>query len=240
MQKSFNASSMTSSKRRFAPQVDDPNYFTMPYLSRERWVSFWYQIMEVTESLTWKDPILPMKGSDPLKRSVLEIGPGSGIVSWVLRRMGISVTTVDIDERLKPYIVGDVTRLPFTDRSFDTIFAAEVLEHIPFEEVPITLQEFSRVATNSLVITLPHFSHFAPSIALKLFPFLPRFSRVFPVSFPVSHRFDGQHYWEIGKRGTSLPVVKRTLVMHTGFEMKKEYLIEENPFHHVFVLTHRE
>lgn len=211
----------------------------MPYLSRERWISFWYQILEVTQALKWEDRILPMEGSDPSGRSVLEIGPGPGIVSSVLRNMGVRVTTLDIDERLRPRVVGDVTRLPFADQSFDVVLIAEVLEHIPFSEVPRALRELSRVVRQSIVITLPHYAIFTPSFAFKLFPFVPRASMVFPVSFPVLHRFDGQHYWEIGKWGTSLSQVKQTLTRHTGFLMKKDYLIEENPFHHVFVL-HRE
>lgn len=186
--------------------------------------------------MKWKDQILPMEGSDPFGHSVLEIGPGPGIVSWVLHKMRMHVTTLDVDERLKPRTVGDVTKLPFVDRSFDTVLIAEVLEHIPFEDVPVALRELARVARQTIIVTLPHYSIFVPSIAFKIFPFVPRFSKVLPVSFPVPHRFDGQHYWEVGKWGTSLSQVNRELTTHTGFEMKKEYLIEENPFHHVFVL----
>lgn len=208
----------------------------MSYLSRERWISFWYQFLEVTESLKWKDRILPSGGSDSSERSVLEIGPGPGIVSSVLRNMGVRVTTLDIDERLKPRTVGDVTRLPFADQSFDVVLIAEVLEHIPFEDVPVALRELARVARQTIIVTLPHYSMFAPSIAFKLFPFLPRISKVFPVSFPVPHRFDGQHYWEIGKSGFSINLVRQLLTKSTGMKLARDYLIEENPFHHVFVL----
>lgn len=202
------------------PQVN-PQYFTSAYLSRERWISFWYQIMEVNKTSPEK---------------VLEIGPGPGIVSRILNRMKVKVTTLDIDHRLKPNICADVTALPFSDKSFDTVLAAEILEHIPFSEVPKALKELSRVAGKSVVITLPHFSHFAPSIALKLFPYVPRFSKVFPMSLPVEHKFDGQHYWEIGKSGYSISAVRRLLVESTGMKLVKDYLVEENPFHHVFVL----
>ena len=41
----------------------EPDYINMNYLSRERWISFWYQIMEVTKTKPEK---------------VLEIGPGPG------------------------------------------------------------------------------------------------------------------------------------------------------------------
>jgi ubiquinone/menaquinone biosynthesis C-methylase UbiE len=169
--------------------------------------------------------------------SVLEIGPGPGIVSEILNKMNVKVTTLDIDHRLKPNVCADATVLPFADKSFDTVLAAEILEHIPFNEVPKALKELSRVAGKSIVITLPHFSHFAPSIALKLFPYVPRFSKVFPVSLPVKHKFDGQHYWEIGKSGYSISAVRRLLTESTGMKLVKDYLIEENPFHHVFVLN---
>lgn len=203
------------------PQVE-PDYLNMPYLSRERWISFWYQIMEVTETKP---------------ESVLEIGPGPNIVSDVLENMGIRLTSVDIDWRLRPTVGADITKLPFADKVFDCVLAAEVLEHIPFNEVPKALKELSRVSRKSIVITLPHFSHFAPSIALKLFPYVPRFSKVFPISLPVKHKFDGQHYWEIGKLGFSLSTVKQLLADSTRMRLVKDYLIEENPFHHVFVLN---
>ena len=210
-----------SSHRAFVPQVNNPNYLTMQYLSRERWISFWYQLMEVTE-------LHPS--------SVLEIGPGPGEVTTILRRIGMNVKTMDIDFSVKPTVVGDITSLPFQNHSFDVVLAAEVLEHIQFEEVDRALRELGRVAKKGLVITLPNFSHFAPSIALKIFPYIPRFSKVFPVTFPIPHHFDGQHYWEIGKRDTPLSLVKKTLTRYTGFAMKNEFLIEENPFHHMFVL----
>lgn len=209
-------------RRKFRPQIDDPNYFTMPYLSRERWISFWYQILEVTESHP---------------TSILEIGPGPGVVSHILQKMGISVATLDIDGRLKPNICADITALPFSDKAFDTVLAAETLEHIPFLEVSIALSEMARVARSSIVITLPHFHHFAPSIALKLFPFVPRFSKVFPISFPTEHKFDGQHYWEIGKRGFPTKRITQVLVQATDFHLTREYILEENPYHHIFILA---
>lgn len=171
--------------------------------------------------------------------SVLEIGPGPKIVSNILKDMRIKLTTVDIDFRLRPTVGADVTKLPFADKTFDCVLAAEVLEHIPFTEVSKALKELSRVSRNAIVITLPHFSHFAPSIALKLFPFVARFSKVFPISFPIKHKFDGQHYWEIGKSGFSLSTVRQMLIDSTGMKLTRDYLIEENPFHHVFVLEKR-
>ncbi len=203
----------------------ESNYFNMPYLSRERWISFWYQVMEVTETKP---------------ESVLEIGPGPKIVSNVLKNMRITVTTVDIDNRLKPTVGADITRMPFADKSFDCVLAAQVLEHIPFAEVGRALRELARVSRKSIVITLPHYSMFSPSIALKIFPFVPRVHKVFPISlFAPLHKFDGQHYWEIGKRETPISKVRQLFYGLKDFRLTRDYLIEENPFHHVFVLQRK-
>lgn len=205
------------------PQVDDPNYLTMAYLSKERWISFWHQLMEVTET-------------NP--KSMLEIGPGPGIVSQILEDMRISVVSVDIDDRLRPTAKADVTKLPFRDKSFDCVLAAEVLEHIPFAEVSGALREIARVSRRSIVITLPHHWRFSPSIALKIFPFVPRVQKVFPISvFAPKHQFDGQHYWEIGKKDYPIGRVRSLIIESTQFKLVRDYLVEENPYHHVFVLT---
>jgi len=195
----------------------------MPYLSRERWISFWYQLMEVMETKP---------------ESVLEIGPGPKIVSDILKGMEIKLTTVDIDRRLRPTVAADISRLPFGDKSFDCVLAAEVLEHIPFAEVFGAVKELARISRKSIVITLPHYSRFSPSIALKFFPFVPRVQKVFPISLiPPKHRFDGQHYWEIGKRETPISKVRQLFSAVDDFRLVRDYLIEENPFHHFFVLT---
>lgn len=200
----------------------DPNYTTMAYLSRERWISFWYQIMEVMT----RSP-----------HSVLEVGLGSGIVSRTLRDLGVLVTTVDFDYRLRPTIVGDITALPIQSKSVDVVLVAEVLEHISFQEASLALRGLAQIMAKRIVITLPHFSRFAPSIALKIFPFVPRIQKVFPISvFPPTHHFDGQHYWEIGKSGYSLARVRQMLTGSTRMALVRDYVIEENPFHHMFVL----
>lgn len=193
----------------------------MNYLSRERWISFWYQILEVNRFSP---------------KSVLEIGVGSGIVSETLKKMGVDIKTVDIDYGLNPDVKGDVKKLPFENKSFDVVLVAEVLEHIPFGNFIDALNEIARVSKNGIVITLPHFHQFAPSIALKIFPFVPRFKKVFPITFPIEHKFDGQHYWEIGKKNYSIEKIRGILDNIKGFRLEKNYLIEENPYHHVFVL----
>ena len=45
---------------------------------------------------------------------VLEIGLGPGIVSEILNKMNVEVTTLDIDPKLNPNVCADVTALPFS------------------------------------------------------------------------------------------------------------------------------
>ena len=62
---------------------------------------------------------------------MLEIGIGMGLTSFVLRKWGYRVETLDLDPELHPTHVGDVRTMPLPDQQYDTILAAEVLEHIP-------------------------------------------------------------------------------------------------------------
>jgi hypothetical protein len=48
------------------------------------------------------------------------------------------------------------------------------------------------------------------------------------------HRFNGQHHWEIGKKGYELP---RIIDAISGtFDIEREYVPYENQYHHFFVL----
>src|ERR1051325_4414509 len=70
------------------------------------------------------------------RRSVLDIGARAGHFARLLTAYFAEVTAIDL---VKPpfefpgvvTIAGDATRLAFPDGSFDCVFCAEVLEHIP-------------------------------------------------------------------------------------------------------------
>jgi SAM-dependent methyltransferase len=51
-------------------------------------------------------------------------------------------------------VAGDVTKLEFADDTFDCVFCAEVLEHIP--DVTRACQEIIRVAKHEIVIGVPY------------------------------------------------------------------------------------
>jgi len=166
---------------------------------------------------------------------ILEIGPGNGTVTDYLRKRGPNVTTLDIDPDLNPDCIGDITELTkiFEPDSFDLILCAEVLEHIPFDDVETALKNIYEVTSCYAIVSIPHFS-ISVSLALKipLFEIKHWFVRI---PFPIQHKFDGEHYWEIGKKGYSVKNIKR-LLNKIGFTIVKEETPILNTYHHFFVL----
>lgn len=53
--------------------------------------------------------------------------------------------------------------------------------------------------------------------------------------YRVRHRFDGQHHWELGKRGTSIRTV-RAAIVDQGFEVVEELRPAPTLYCYVFVL----
>src|SRR4051812_8431687 len=77
-------------------QVAPSHYDFERYDDAERWMSYWYQLRAVLA-------VRP--------RTVLEIGPGSGVFRRYLEHAGVLVKTVDIDASRNVDYVGDITRL---------------------------------------------------------------------------------------------------------------------------------
>lgn len=205
----------------FKIQVNKDHYYSFDYDSKERWTSYWYQIKEVLRF-------------EP--KTVLEIGVGNKTVSDYLNKMGIKVTTVDIDKKLKPDIVASVLDLPFNKNNFDVILCAEVLEHLPFKHFKKSLSEIKQVCKISTILTLPHFSVTNLYFGVKLIPFVPKKEFAHKIDFPIKHNFLGEHFWEIGKKGYELKRVKED-IMSVGFKIEKSFYPRENPRHHFFILS---
>lgn len=122
------------------PQIASEHYWSREYNSKDRFASFWHQIDEVLAF----EPV-----------TVLEVGPGAGLVTWALRRAGIDVTTLDLDESVKPDLVGSVTELPLDDNAVDVVLISEVLEHLPFVDAERALAEIARVTRKGVVMSVP-------------------------------------------------------------------------------------
>jgi SAM-dependent methyltransferase len=92
------------------------------------------------------------------RHSVLDIGARDGHFSLLLTEYFSEVTALDLQRPAFAFpnvttVAGDVTKLEFDDASFDCVFCAEVLEHIP--DVSKACAEILRVARHEIVIGVP-------------------------------------------------------------------------------------
>ena len=202
------------------PQVDPDHYSFMLYDTKARFISYWYQINEIIK-------LNPNK--------VLEIGVGNGFVSKYLKDKGVNVTTLDIDERLNPDVVGNILDMPFSKNHFDVVSCCEILEHLPYENFKIALSEIFRINKIYTILSLPDVSRFyrfyvqIPNRGtFKKIITLPRLKN------PI-HRFDGEHYWEIGKEKYSLRKIIND-IQKINFKIEKIFRLFENPDHRFFIL----
>ena len=202
-------------------QVETSHYFNINYDIKERFISYWHQVNEILS-------VSP--------REILEIGIGNGLVSKYLKERNFNIVTLDIDHRLFPIVAGDVRKIPFLDRSFDAVACFELLEHLPYENFAEVLRELYRVAKSYIIISLPDVT-----TAYRLYIELPRIrpiKKIFKHPFPRAswHHFDGQHYWEIGKRGYPLKRIEED-IRRSGLKILNTYRIFEVKHRRFFVLS---
>ena len=199
-------------------QVTREHYNFKDYMTKERWCSLWHQVFEIA--------ILK-------PRSVLEIGVGSGLLKAILLQLSIPVTSVDLDPELQPDYVASIECLPFKDNLFDVVCAFQVLEHLPYESSLNAFRELARITSEYVIISLPNsrtlwrYLIHIPKLGILNFA-IPR-----PEIHAPEHHFDGQHYWEIGKRGFSTQKVVKDL--SEIMKLAKSYRVSEYPYHHFFV-----
>jgi ubiquinone/menaquinone biosynthesis C-methylase UbiE len=197
----------------------NPDHYVHGYDHRPRWIAYFYQI----------ESVLKLG-----KRSILEVGPGNGTVSNYLTMSGMNVTTADIDPEHKPSVVASILDLPFPDDQFDVAMACEVLEHIPFEEVPVALKELGRVSKEYVLISVPDVRRTLLHLVLKL-PFLSEMAFRIRMMTRKIHVFNVGHYWEIGKRGYA-PSRVRSVIESCGLTVVDEFAPHDAPFFHFFLL----
>lgn len=89
---------------------------------------------------------------------VLNIGAGGDFAKALLRhatQRQFQVVSLDIDERRRPDIVGDICSYDFKELQFDTVIMAETLEHI--HSPHLALENVHRILKNGgrLILTTP-------------------------------------------------------------------------------------
>jgi SAM-dependent methyltransferase len=175
--------------------------------------------------------------------SVVEIGPGRGVFAAMFRQLsGARVVTMDIDPTLGPDVIGSVFEMPFGDGAFDAAACFQMLEHLPFERFAPALREMRRVARVGVALSLPDCSY---ALTVRMGVRNPRKDglvkawTVQPASLALRTLKQvpnsAGHYWEIGRRGTPLSVV-RSAIAEAGWRVEKEFRTAENAYHRFFVL----
>lgn len=203
-------------------QVPPEHYGPAGYDEFNRWVSYWYQIRAV-------------QGTGA--RSVLEVGKGSGLLSWYMReRLGIRVVTADFEAALAPDVVVDVRDLAsrFPCDSFDLVCAFQVLEHLPFCDFRRALEQMAAVSRSRVIISLPNNGH-TLQMRLHLWRFQLSVGRKF--AWRRHWRFDGEHYWEVGTHGHQPEEVRRAI--REVFSIERETVYPDYPYHRSYELRKR-
>jgi len=151
---------------------------------------------------------------------VLIIGTGLGLEASILRGFGLDVTVADIDPALNPDVVASVDNLSvFPDKSFDVVIAAHVLEHLPYEHFDKCCAEISRVALYAIVY-LP-FACWVPQVTIAIEPLFKKTFRFRIPLFWKRHKFNGEHYWELGTKDFPLKRILNTIRKH--FHIRDKY-----------------
>jgi ubiquinone/menaquinone biosynthesis C-methylase UbiE len=170
---------------------------------------------------------------------MLEIGIGSGVLGAILKKIDCPYKSMDIDPELTPDYVGSILKIPFSNDSFDVVGCFQVLEHLPFGQFHHALNELLRVACKAVIISLPDdgklwsYSLYIPKLGTKRVQF-PR-----PFTKTVAHTFDGEHYWEINKKGYEIKRIKEiieNISQGHHFMLERNYRVWENTYHHFFVI----
>lgn len=201
------------------PQVPPSHYSPADYDDFKRWSSYWHQIQTI-------------RRCQP--RRVLEIGVGSGVLTWYMReKLQLHVTTVDIDPALRPDVVSDVRHLRahVAPGSYDLVCAFQVLEHLPFEQFERALSELAAVTQDWVVLTLPNNGR-TFQMRLDVWRLQLAFGR--KIGWRRRWRFDGQHYWEVGTIGHSARKVRQQMARVLSLESESIY--PDNPYHREYVL----
>ncbi len=214
---------LQTSVSKMKKQVEKDHYLFSRYVNKKRWASIWHQLDEVLS-------VFP--------ESVLEIGPGPGVFKAVAKLFDVSVETLDIDASLNPDHIAPADSMPFTDNAYDVVCAFQMLEHVPYDIMLGVFREMARVSSNYVIVSVPDsrtlwpYSLYIPKKGQLNF-FLPRLSLG-----PKEHRFDGQHHWELNKRGYSLKRVTQDLTRISHMRLIRNYRVAENPYHRFLIFEH--
>jgi len=159
-------------------------------------------------------------------KTVLEIGPGEGVIKNVMKDFTDKYDTMDVNPKLSPTYRSDVRNfVGEATGKYDCVIAADILEHIPFEDLETALKNLFAYLRNGgvVLITIPHRSHYF--FWMSSWKHKPRVIRIptlkwFLRPFGKKVAIDPDHEWETGD-GKHTIVDVENLMKKTGFIIEK-------------------
>jgi len=187
--------------------------------------------LEKLDFLNWYRYFFILKEIIRLKpQRILEIGEGSGIVRRTIEPVAKNYETMDINENLKPTHLNDIRNfIAELKEKFDCIIAADILEHIPFDDFEKSLKNIFNYLKDGgyALITIPH----RASYFLLMTPtYQPKVIRI-PTGFCSPGAFyrrfikrkiwiDPDHEWEIGDGKHTIKDIEK-IMKNVGFKIEK-------------------
>lgn len=205
------------------------HYFTPEYLKRERLYSYVEQIEVIKKYARSED-------------NILEIGKGNGFLYQFLRDyLGYKVDCLDINSDLNPDIIDDIIKPQnLSEKSYDIVTCFEVVEHMPFADSIISIQNLCKTARNYCLVSIPDMRYFI-NIKSTIFGTLPvSFGKLFSTKrFRNKNKtFAEDHHWEIG-----ITVDDQTYSPHfirenlfQGMNVIADFRCSLVPWHHYYVI----
>ncbi len=93
-------------------------------------------------------------------KSILDVGCSTGDYVYHLNQLGYETYGCDLEKDKKwkkdpaRFKVADITKLPYNKKSFDTVIAFEIFEHL--ENPSLALKSLKQVAKKNIIISVPN------------------------------------------------------------------------------------
>lgn len=178
----------------------------------------WYRFFFIIKELARLEP-----------KRILEIGPGEGTIRRVFLPYVERYAVMDVNPKLTPDFSGDIrTHLKEAEGKFECVIAADILEHIPFKDLPGAAKNIFSYLTpgGHALITIPHRAWFLFWMSWVTYAHhvwrAPEWLR--SLSQRIRGRrenpIDPDHEWEIGDGRHSTTDVDKVF-KEAGFKIEK-------------------